>query len=337
MSLLKELLKETAASGSIGAGAVAFVPMPLMKGKQGKMLRRVTKEGTLLSGGQLNVVFPKKQKLFSKVVREGITGGEQHFDMADVISKLDAAEKKDKAGKDTVTFGLEDDDGKIVRVSVRADQAENFESALGQMLSGNDKNEDNQNSQMEIAEVLFKLKDQFDIIDVDWGQIPEDEEQEQTVNVDDEEIDREPKDDKQETENQDMSGADTGAQSALIAVIDMLKADAEAKKAEAEAREAEARAKEAEYAAKAAEAKVRQEEEILDMETAEKEKREKEKEAKMLAKLAKHRHEKAKEAESMLGYEQEELGGANIPYDPKNKKSSMAQLRDAIFYNLRAR
>ena len=111
---------------------------------------------------------------------EDITGATD-FDVADVLSKLEAAEKKAKVDKDTVCFGLKQQDGGIVQVYVKKEQGEEFEQALSQMLAGSDNNKDNENTSMEIAEVLFKLKDRYDIVDVDWGDIGEDEEQEQTV------------------------------------------------------------------------------------------------------------------------------------------------------------
>lgn len=375
MSLLRQLVKENGAGGGGGAGGCAggatstgaiaggmfaggaSTPkrrkrsnaMNVAGGKSSKpiaMIRRLTKEGSLYGGGVINVSRIKKHNFRAlqramSYVAEDITGSTD-FDAADVVSKLDSAEKKAKLEKDTVTFGLENENGGLVRVYVRSDQADEFEQALSQMLASSDNNNDNENSSMEIAEVLFKLKDKFDIVDVNWGDIPEDEEQqEQQVTggagaapaggaqgaaptpggaagglppgaEGDNPIDQAAADeggeegDGEEDKGEDemTAGDDEEAKGALDSVIDMMKADAKAKQAEAEARAAEARAKEAEWTAKAAAAKVKQEEEVLDMETHEKEQKTMDKEVKRLAKLAKYRHDKANKY-------RDELGGSN--------------------------
>ena len=74
----------------------------------------------------------------------------------DVINKLDHSVKLDEV--DTVTFGLETDDGKIVKVYVKADQAEDFEKALSEKLGEID----------DIEEVLNMLSKDFEIVDVEW-------------------------------------------------------------------------------------------------------------------------------------------------------------------------
>lgn len=376
---------ENAAVGSTGANAMASVPA-LMFNKKRKMIRRsiptqesnnhfvnysrtLTKEGTFNKGGILNLTKIREKgqsqlQYAMSLISEDITGATD-FDVADVLSKLEAAEKKAKVEKDTVTFGLENEDGGIVRVYVRKDQADDFEQALSQLLAGSDNNNDDENTSMEIAEVLFKLKDRYDIVDVDWGDIPEDEEQEQTV--DDGNQQPPPENGGQEQPGEenpiDQAAGEEGtelpsedntqekAKSALDSVIDLMKADAKAKQAEADARAAEARAKEAEWTAKAASAKVKQEEKILDMETHEKEIKQQDKEAKTLAKLAKYEHDKATKYSGELHgapdvdtSEEEESGGTHVPFDPKLKykgspnnpeRVSLEQLRDLIFYHLK--
>jgi len=103
-----------------------------------------------------------------------------------------------------------------------------------------------------------------------------------------------------------MSPEEDDAKTALNQVIDMMKADAEAKKAEADARAAEARAKEAEYSAQASASKVRKEEQIYDMEAAEKQKSDQDKESQQMAKLARFQHQKAQDAEVKLSMESKE-------------------------------
>jgi hypothetical protein len=73
-----------------------------------------------------------------------------------VINKLDRSVKLDEV--DTVTFGLETDDGKIVKVYVNAEQAEAFEKALSTKLGEID----------DIEEVLNELSKEYEIVDVEW-------------------------------------------------------------------------------------------------------------------------------------------------------------------------
>lgn len=262
------------------------------------------------------------------------------FNPSDVLSKLDAAEKQADVEKDTVAFGMEDEEGNIVKVYVPHEQADEFEMALGQALAGSDDNADDENTGVEIAEVLFDLKDKFDIVAVEWGDIPQDEDEEQELPADgaDDEVegdseggdiegeDVEGDDTESDGDDGDMVDDDSGAGdedeavSALQQVIDLMKADAEAKTAEANAKKAEANADEAKYTAQASVAKVRQEEQILDMEATEDEKKKQDKEASTLAKLARYQHEKSKEAEDSLTVikktnEEEEEEGDGVELD----------------------
>lgn len=81
-------------------------------------------------------------------------------DEALVIKKLDKSVKFDEI--DTITFGLETDDGKIVKVYVNVEQADDFEKALATKLGEID----------DIEEVLNELAKEYEIIDVEW---PEEE------------------------------------------------------------------------------------------------------------------------------------------------------------------
>lgn len=74
----------------------------------------------------------------------------------DVMNRLDRSVKLDEV--DTITFGLETDDGKIVKVYVKADQAEDFEKALAEKLGKVD----------DIEEVLNELSKEYEIVDVEW-------------------------------------------------------------------------------------------------------------------------------------------------------------------------
>lgn len=303
MELIKKLTKlsEDAAGGSVGAGAVAGFAMPLFVA--------LTKQQH-----PIKIRYTKKKK--EKKVREGMgireaftqlsefddahQTGQDSFDTTEVIAKLKSLENKDAVDKnETQSFVLEDDDGNMVKIWVRADQAAAFEATLNAVLAHED--EDEQRGVPEIAEILFKLKDRFDIVDVEFPEVQEDEEQEVALagqqpgaegaapapgaegdlGISPEDL----------TPGAEAGGGEGEVKGLLTQVIDMMKADAEARKAEANARAAEARARESEVATQQVVAKVKREEQILDMEADEKKQKEADKEAKRLAKLARWQHD----------------------------------------------
>jgi len=360
MSLLHDLVQEMAAPGSTGANSIAAVPGSLFDGGivDGKKKRK----------GKKTPMFRRIKGLAEGL---GVDSGTTDFDASDVISKIDAASKKEGQVDDTTPFGLEDEDGNMVKVYVRNDQSEDFEKQLASMLAGADEDDDDENSSLEIAEVLFKLKDKFDIVDVEWPGIEGDVEEEQEVagqgatgggapegagtdpaamGADGQEggmadaggdpgdlggLEGEPGAEGDEAE---MAPDESGAESALNQVIDMMKADAEAKKAEADARAAEARAKEAEYTAQAAAGRVRKEEQVFDMESAEKKKKEQEKDSQQMAKLARFQHEKAQDAEmklSMEGKENSDPWVTNDDCDMDDEELTLKELSSLIMRNLR--
>lgn len=322
MSLLSQLLKESASAGATSAGGVANSRGTLFGGgKQAgnhtTMLRRMgfVEVGELPSQRKKQANTPKR-KLFSGINEEVNTSGANvsPFDYQDVLSKLDQAVKTAGERKENVAvFGLEDDEGKIVKVYVDKEEAQKFEDTLAVMLADNNTvfaDEDEPKTGQEIAEILYKLKDQFNIRDIEWGTIEGDEEEE--TEVGDGELggmegeadsgeDAEGLDGEEGLEGEDgeldpladdAAGDDEAvASSALQSVIDMMKADSSARQAEAEARKSEADAIIAKNANAAAQSKVAKEEDLLDMQTAEKAKKDAKKEAETLAKLAKYKKE----------------------------------------------
>lgn len=356
MSLLRKAIKEMAAGGVTAAHAIGG-----HGGHQTTADLTGKSQTGLYSGGVVDSKKAKKKQkknykkmnsysrgtnekmTFMNMLRRHIPMNEDketEFDPASVISKLDSAEKQAEVGDDTVPFGMKDDEGNIVQVYVRAEQADEFEEALASMMSGGDddiggpssgtmSDEGNQNetSSREIAEILYKLRGRFEIVDVVWPTITGDEQQEQEIEAggeeggqqgagggedidldaeggddegDDKEDEDEDKEDDEEDGDEEMEADEGGAESQLQAVIDLLRQQAEAEKAKAEAQEAEAEREEAKYAAQAAAAKVKQEEDILDMEAYYDKKDKADKEAKQLAKLAKWKHEKAQDAQKGL-------------------------------------
>lgn len=311
MDLLKRLNKHTpaplvedAAGGATGAGAVASASMPLFASIVKRMqptsmpvvtlspLAKKTKKKKKGLGLAEAVDALRENDMASPDMQDANTA-HKSFDDTQVLAKLKGLEKKNEADKmDVTTFGLTDDAGGIVRVSVKQEQANDFERALQSLMAHED---DDSGAPMEIAEILFKLKDHFDIVDVDWPEVQEDEEQLQGLEQGEGEL---PPD--EELPAEDLAPpADAGAgdvQSLLQQVIDMMRADAEARKAEALAREAEAKNRQAATVLDQTMARVRQEEEYLDMEAHERAKKEEQKEVKRLARLAKWKHETSQQS-----------------------------------------
>ncbi len=373
MSLLKTFI-EDAAAGAVGAGAISTGGgHETVADYKPKRKKKRMKEGTLFSGG---VVNGEKRNVLKRVMNMetvnakkgfleslGVDHGKNDFDASDVLSKIDSAQNQEKLNDDTVAFGLEDDEGNLVKVYVKTDQAEEFENTLSSMLAGalaNDADPDAENANAkEIAEVLYELKDKFDIVDVEWPGIETDEEEEQEVvdptqaggvapggelgaeggngdsgggeAADDLGLDGGGEEGLglDGEEGGDME-ADDGAKSALQDVIDVMKADAEAKMADANAREAEARAKEAEYAAQGAASKVKREEQVYDMEAAEKDDKDRKKEGEQQAKLARFQHSKAQDSEANLSFE-----STKTEEDDGSEEITLTELTELIFKNLR--
>ena len=332
MSILKELV-ESASGGATAAHSIAgfrtlFGGMQKRTKKKKKKGVEGTKSGPV--GGVLSF------KYFMEA-------DDSQFQSSDVITKLKNSEREaEQEGENTTAFALEDEKGNIVKVWVPDEQADDFMTALEQSLNDVDEDEDDQNEGSEIAEVLWNLRNDFDIINVEWSDIEEDQEEQLPTDVEEappaggeanaeggveeptnpngeggagDEMTAEPGD----AEDLGVGGEDE-AKTALQNVIDMMKADAEARKSEAEARSAEAKAREAEAGMKVAQDKVKQEEKILDMEAYyDKEKKEKD-ETDRLAKLAKYQHDLA--ADNGMGPGSEEATPEAPPSIPEPPEAS---------------
>ena len=88
-----------------------------------------------------------------------------NVNIGDNVTQMDVNNYLDKAHDindevDTVTFGMESDDGSIVKVYVNASQADEFEKALAQALGEED----------DVEQVINDMSNKFDIVDVEWPQ-----------------------------------------------------------------------------------------------------------------------------------------------------------------------
>lgn len=196
---------------------------------------------------------------------------------------------------DTRKFGLNDASGATTVITVPDEQAREFEAALQSYLG--DTNPDG--SGPEIAEIVFNLKDQFDILDVEWPNIEEDEEVDQRATSNDQEqvdIEGDDIDVEADFDGDDMDvDADLGAdvedapastEQMLQDLIALMRADADTRRKEAEVAAAEARNREQELANRNITARVRQEEQMLDMEAEQRAQKDEEKEVQRLSKLS---------------------------------------------------
>lgn len=116
----------------------------------------------------------KKKSIKSKIKR--FFGLGEAVDLNDVSSRF----KDMQTGAtedDTVTYGVEDDQGNLMKITVKSDIAKDFEDRLSQEIQKNAEFESDINkipnrNTPSMAEVLFKLKDEFEIIDVEFPSIP---------------------------------------------------------------------------------------------------------------------------------------------------------------------
>jgi hypothetical protein len=301
-------INEEGAGGCVGAGSIAACATPLLA----SMVKRSVPNSIQIikfSNSGLPTYPQHKQKKKGMGIKEAfyaiseeasLPTNSDSFDANQAISKLKSLEDKESVDyRDTSTFGLVDNNGDIVRVTIPTEQAEGFEKDIQHFLGNRDESE----PAPEIAEVLFNMKDRYTIINVDWPQLEEDAEEGQELEGQEEanpqsdlpaEGDQMPGDEGADAASIAPTGDATQVTDLLTQVIDMMKADAEARKSEAQAREAEANTRQANAARDHAMARVKQEEQFLDMDEYSKNQKSREKEAKRLAQLSKWKHDMAK-------------------------------------------
>lgn len=163
-------LDETAGAGAIGAASIAVnMGGPAAQAKQPKRFKDFLQ------------AFPKavNNKGGFKPVKPFKISINEAFDLQDVLSRLSGmTNKAGEAGlsRNNVTYGVEDDEGNIMKVTVPKDQAPEFEVYLAHQLGDMEQAAlTGQTVQsVSMAELLFNLKDKFTIVDVDFPKIPTD-------------------------------------------------------------------------------------------------------------------------------------------------------------------
>jgi hypothetical protein len=259
--LFKEFLLE---DGEVSSCDIATVRAPLMK-------------------------KPVKRKKIK--VMEAKDVGKFNYD--DVVSKMKSAEKNSELKKNAVVYGIEDTAGNVTKVYISKEQDADFKEALSKLLS-DEKNND-------VSEILFDLRNTFNILFVEWPALPEDEEVDNVLSKDRKPEGGEGPEDAGPKEGEEEipplppeplpAAPSEDNESILLKVIDMLKADADAKAAEANAKAKEAEAEQAKLTIQLTNTKVKNEEDMLRAEEHFKKQAEKKKEEDRLAKLAKYRND----------------------------------------------
>ena len=168
----KRKLNETAASGAVSAHSVAVrhdgADIPMQKRDVG-FLDFLTKNNKKYANSfQMKLV----EKPFKMTINEDVS-------LDQMFSKLSGIENSSRElDNNTTTYGVEDDAGNLMKITIKKDQAQDFEVALAQELAEVEHykmtGRGGEGRDISMAEVLFNLKKKFDIIDVEFPEIPSD-------------------------------------------------------------------------------------------------------------------------------------------------------------------
>jgi len=171
----KKVIQESAAGGSVSAGAVAVrtdnrgrEDYPTKKRDVG-LLKFLQRNNRKIANG-LNMKEIKTP--FSISLKENVS-------LDQIYSKLSGIQNQSRMHEDnTQTYGVEDDEGNLMKLTVRGDQQEEFETALAQELAEIEEykmtGRSGHGGNVSMAEVLYNLKQNFDIVNVEFPEIPKD-------------------------------------------------------------------------------------------------------------------------------------------------------------------
>ena len=167
----KNKVIESAASGAVGAHSIAVRvdgETPPMKRREG-LLSFLTKYHNKQYANSFKMVPVNTHSI---AVTEDVS-------LDQVFSKLRGIENTARRDdNNATTYGVEDDSGNMMKITVNSSQAEDFEVALAQELGELEEykmtGRGGYGRDISMAEVLFNLKQKFDIIDVEFPEIPTD-------------------------------------------------------------------------------------------------------------------------------------------------------------------
>lgn len=162
-------INETVSAGATGSSSIAVSLAGSGNGGDttfSAFLKRMNKSLANKNSGNFKLVTPFPIKKLT----------ESH-ELQDVLSRLRGVEGKyaNNSPRDNTTFAVEDDDGNIMKITVKKDAAAEFEVALAHELSDRESSVlGGPREKISMAELLFNLKDRFSIIDVEFPTIPVD-------------------------------------------------------------------------------------------------------------------------------------------------------------------
>lgn len=250
-------------------------------------------------------------------------------DVETMKGKLADIQRKQEVEGSTTAFAFEDDEGHLVKVYVNKEQAENFKKELGELL------DDAEHEDLEISEVIYRLHQKYDIVNVEWceGAIPEDEEVVDPNAPIQNNVDAENKG-LPDPETGDINAAaqadpnavsaepgaegeadpmaadattapvDVNAEVSKMAMLDkvlgLLQARTDADRAKAEAEKAKSDVEASRVAAQAAAQYASSQEELMDMDNYNKRSQEDKREATLQSKLIRYRHDLRKQSTTSL-------------------------------------
>jgi len=319
-------IAETAAGGSTGAGSIATVPSNRLGGMQTRMSLVDFMKKFYGRMNNRNKFHPFKME--GSIHRIVETAGFP-YQLDDATSRMKSMQMQGEIESyhketDVITYGIEDDEGSLMKVTVPIDQGEEFERHVAQSLADvMDFKKTGHGEDKTLAELLYELKDQFTIINAEFPQIPKDaiynaseitEDLPDGEEGDDADFDGEEGDDAdfngdggdigdEEGDGLDFDGegddedSDLGVdfedgeeseESLLKSILGMLKSQAERDIAQANAEAEKAKAKQAELALSSSQKEMSQQEEMVAAEAELDAEKEREKKAKKMAELAKY-------------------------------------------------
>lgn len=171
----RDKLTESAAAGAVSAGSIAVRQdaggsHPHGMKRRGSLLDFLSSYQKKALGNRLNM--KPVETPFKVSVKEDVS-------LDQIYSRMSGIENASRGDdKESVTYGVEDDNGNLMKITVNANNAEDFEVALAQELGEVESykmtGRGGYGRDVSMAEVLFNLKQKFDIIDVEFPEIPKD-------------------------------------------------------------------------------------------------------------------------------------------------------------------
>jgi len=168
-------IDETAAAGSTGAGSIAVAPSRSLDGAQSRMSLKDFM-GKFYKGVK-NAYAPKDvSKMFTSSINKIDESANFEYQLDNATSTFKAAQgESGHEMSDTIAYGVQDDDGNIMVITIPIEQSEDLERTVAQTLADvMQYKKTGRGENKSLAELLYDLKDNFNIIDAQFPTIPKD-------------------------------------------------------------------------------------------------------------------------------------------------------------------